>query len=160
MHLMPRRIAVASFGTFAAFSAAFLVANLAAPQWAQAAGLDVWTFDDDRELLRQEQDRQRELVQEHDQLFVQFGAVNAVTQDLLEDRMDFPAAVETVEKIIRHRKSLNEVLILMYPQAHTNRERVAWYVISKIRTRLTEEPSRQADISCRLEATLHEMMAN
>ena len=150
MIAFPRRTGVASLATLAACVVAFLVLNLLVPQWAQAAGLDVWNVEAAVAVLKQEKVRERELDDAQDQLAEQIAACDAVVADLIAGRIALPSAVDWVEDINRERPGFASVLIHIDPDAHSHRERIEQYTIAKVRAKLAGDPTRLAAVLDRL----------
>ena len=160
MRVLPRRAGATTFTTLGAFVGAFILIQFLDPQWARAAGLDVWKLDDAVEHLRREEDRQKDLAEEQDHMYRQIGACDPVAAALIEDRIEFCAAVNEIEEITRDLAGFDGTLALMYSECKTHRERVARYTISKVRSKLSTQPAKQAEVTARLEAAYRGSIVN
>lgn len=152
MRLLPRRSGGTTLAALAAFAGMFALVHVFAPQWARAAGLDVWEMDRAVAHFQHEKQRKRELEDVMEHLSVQIAARDAVVLALIEDRIAFDAAVKEMDEITRDRTELDDVLQLLHTEAHTHEERIARYTIAKVQAKLENDPARLAAVTARLEA--------
>jgi chorismate mutase len=160
MRFLPHRTGATTLATLAAFAGAILLVHFLAPHWVHAAGLDVWEMDETVDAFRREDQRKRDLDDVLDLLNRQIGASDAVALALIEDRISFAAAVAEMDEINRDRPSFEEVLVYIHPEGRTHRERIARYTIARVRSQIVNDPTRQAEVTARLEAAYRSSIAN
>ncbi|HEY3789407.1 MAG TPA: hypothetical protein VGL71_11160, partial [Urbifossiella sp.] len=152
MRFSPRRAGATTLATLAAFAGAFVLVHVLAPNWAHAAGLDVWDIVRLREEMQRERGRQRELGDQMEQLDSQTSASDAVADSLIEERITFSRAVAEMERITRDRPEFAQWLVFVHSDCKTHRDRIARYALGKVRVRLENDAARQEAVMQRLDS--------
>jgi hypothetical protein len=159
MTALPRRTGFASIAALAGLAVTLGLVHAAAPEWARAAGLDVWNLRSEQVAFRQATGEREELELTHDQMLRQIEASEAVAARLIAGRLALPAAADELGQINRARPSFAAGLALTFPDAPTPRHHLARYAIGKVRYRLAGDPSHLAEVTARLEAQYQDMLA-
>jgi len=121
-------------------------------------GLALQFFAAEREAsaLYRAQEQERQLIDYHGVLADQFSAADAVTAALIDEQIDFPTAVQQLLDINRDRIGFPEVLAT-FCEGETHVQRVARWAIHRARTALDRDPSRQKEVTDRLDRDYRRM---
>jgi len=145
-----RRAGATSLTTLAACVVAFVLVNAFAPQWAQSAGLDFWEMPSAMDQQRFENDRLRQIEAQSETLADQIAAGESVAVAVIENRIGFQAGVDQILEINRERPGFREALTSQYFPTTDWRALHERYLEDKIRHRLADDPTRLADVMCRV----------
>lgn len=145
-----RRTGATSLTTLAASMAAFIGLHLFAPQWARSAGLDFWHAARDAELQQEAKERSREIDSGAERLAQQISAADTIATAVIEDRLAFDVAVDQIAEINRDRSGMPEALRSGDMFHAPERELWERYLMDKVRSKLEDDPSRQAEVLTRL----------
>ena len=145
-----RRAGATSLATLAACVVAFVALHGFAPQWAQSAGLDFWRMPEAVEHQRREQERERDIDDQSEELGLQIAAGDTVAAAVIEDRLGFEEAVDQIAEINRDRPGFHEALRAQYRPISVDRDLIARYLLDKVESRLENDPSRRCDVMSRI----------
>jgi hypothetical protein len=137
--------------------AAAVVAARVDPAWLRQAGREVrnlWTAEAD---LREAQAEQEEILARRIELALQAEVNRRIIEYLAEGRMSLADAADRLEQINHRRPGLVEMLRAHDPAAATDRECHARWAIRWVENLTSEDPSRQAEVSARLEREFRAM---
>jgi hypothetical protein len=123
------------------------------PGWLTAAGLDVWNAASlHRQVaanLREEARITAEIADVQNQILVK----ERVVEELVAGRMTLAEATDQFEAMVTLQPRTAKGLRMMYPDAATDRERVARHVVDYSRSRLTD-PDERERLGARMSAEL------
>jgi hypothetical protein len=157
MIVLRRRPGIASVAVLAGITAALVTAHAVAPEWSRAVGLDVWNLSAAEADQRESADRRDELAAQHEQLRQRVAVADHLCTQLIDGRVRLAEAADEVIEVNRDRDAFFFVLRLEHPDATTDRELAACYLIAKIAARFYDDPSRRAEATGRLEAEYQAM---
>ncbi|MFO0803127.1 MAG: hypothetical protein U0791_08415 [Gemmataceae bacterium] len=145
-----RRTGATSLTTLAACVAAFIVLHALAPQWAHSAGLDFWQAAEEAEKQQQAKERRHEIDGLAERLSQQIAAGDAIASAVIEQRMAVDDAIDKLAEVNHGRPGFPEVL--RTGEFFNAPERELWerYLLSRIRAKLDDDPSRLAEVLNRL----------
>jgi hypothetical protein len=157
---MTRRSGIVSAVTLLGLTLAVTLANSVAPGWVRAAGLDVWSFPTVQAEYRQAVAECEEIDGQHDRLRGQIAATEQVITLLIDGGLPLPSALEELEGINRDRPGFLTGLEFHYPEGATPRHRLARFAVTKVQSRLADDPTRLARVAARLTAEFRELTGN
>jgi hypothetical protein len=157
MIVLRHRPGIASVAVLAGITAALGLAHAVAPEWSHAAGLDVWNVSEAEADHRAEVDRHAALDDRHADLRVKVGLARCLTEQLIDGRVSLADAAAEVLRANRSRPEFLFVLRQEYPDAATDRELAARYLLAKVADYFHDEPSRRAEATGRLEVEYQAM---
>lgn len=145
-----RRAGATSLATLAACVVGFVVVHAMAPQWAQSAGLDFWEMPEAHALQQRENERAAKIEAHADDLAQRIAAGDTVATAVIEDRLEWEAAVSQIEEINRDREGFIISLEVQFYPERNERELLASYLRKKIELKLAGDPTRQWEVMTRI----------
>ncbi|HEX4611000.1 MAG TPA: hypothetical protein VH092_22610 [Urbifossiella sp.] len=151
------RPGITSVATLGGFVLTVGLAQLTAPEWSRAAGLDVWHAADARQELAlsladgERIDASNQHI--HDQIQVSAGIVARVAAG----QLSLAAAVDELDQVNADRTAWVDGLRFAHSAVSSHRHRVAWYVIKKLESEYAADPSAWAPVAARLAAEYRAM---
>lgn len=123
------------------------------PGWLTAAGLDAWNAPALRlqveANLREEADLTAQIAAAQDDI----RAKDLLAEELAAGRITLADAVAQFEALVQARPVITDGLRFQYPDAASDRERVARHVVDYTRTRLAD-PAQQSRLAARMATEL------
>ena len=146
-----RRTGTTSAAVLSGLVAMFGLMHVAAPEWAQQAGLDVWNLAEAQERMRATTEESARLRDEVEQLRESIEAAEHLTTRLIKGEVTLAHATEVIEPLMLERRGFRSSASISYP-APTFRLMVARYLIDHARRTLQSDPSRLAGLEVQLRA--------
>ena len=132
MTALHRRPGIASAATLAGIVLTLGLAHLAAPEWARAAGLDVWNVGAARAELAGERLRADDLEAWNASMLEQIRGSEGVAMRLRAGRLTLAAAADELLALNADRPGWEDGLRFAYPEAPTLRHAAARYALAKL----------------------------
>lgn len=152
MTVLNRRPGIASVTSLGVLSLAMTVVQLAAPQWSERTGLDLWNYPglvaDERDIYA----RSDELDAHHVRLYEQVEAAEHIAELVIDQRLTLAEAVDRIARINEDRPTFEAGLNAAYPEVTGKRHTIAAYIMHKVKERLKHDSTRLAQVQVRLES--------
>jgi hypothetical protein len=148
-----RRAGTASAAILSGLTLMLGIVHMSAPEWIAVAGLDVWSFPNDRAALRAARNESSRLRDDAEELRSSIEAAECIIAELVVGSLSLAEATDLIEPLMRNRSGFPSGGI--YADVPTFRRAVARYLIDRVRRVLQDNPSELACILPRLEAAYH-----
>jgi hypothetical protein len=147
-----RRPGTASVVVLLGLGGSLVAAHALAPEWSRRTGLDVWNLSADEARLRAAIEDRAEVEAFAERAARRREAANQVATKLIVGATTLPAAADEIAEIFYGDSTVALVFANAYPDAPTERHRVARHTIDRVKHLLEEDPVRCAVVVGRLEA--------
>ena len=127
------------------------LAQVIAPEWVKGVGLDVWNYHTLRDQLEVGEQEAAVAQAKLDQAIRQSELGSHVASRLIDGVLTLAEATDELEPTLRNAPGFETTRVAHY-NAPTFRHGVARYVIVRARDLLSDDPTRWAAVSARLEA--------